>query len=35
VVSLLQLNLEYAFDIFTPIIQSQEANVFFFGISCR
>jgi hypothetical protein len=34
-VSLLQLKLGYACDIFTPRVQSQEKNVFFFGISCR
>jgi hypothetical protein len=33
VVSLLQLKLEYACDIFTPRIQPQETN--FLGISCR
>jgi hypothetical protein len=34
VVSLLQLTLGYACDIFTPRVQSQETNVLFLGISC-
>jgi hypothetical protein len=35
VVSLLQLKLGYACDIFTPRVQPQEKNVLFLGISCR
>jgi hypothetical protein len=35
VVSLLQLKLGYACDIFTPRVQSQETNVYLFGILCR
>jgi hypothetical protein len=33
VVSLLQLKLGYACDIFTPRVQPQETNVYFLGIS--
>jgi hypothetical protein len=35
VVSLLQVKLRYACDIFTPRVQPQETNVLFLGISCR
>jgi hypothetical protein len=35
VVSLLQLKLGYACDIFTPRVQPQETNVYFLGISFR
>jgi hypothetical protein len=35
VVSLLQLKLGYACDIFTPRVQPQETNLYFLGISCR
>jgi hypothetical protein len=35
VVSLLQLKLGYAYDIFTPRVQPQEKNVFFLSISYR
>jgi hypothetical protein len=34
VVSLLQIKLGYAHDIFTPRVQHQETNAFFLGISC-
>jgi hypothetical protein len=35
VVSLLQLEMEYACDIFTPRVQPQETNLLFLGISHR
>jgi hypothetical protein len=35
VVTLLQLKLENACDIFTPRVQPQDTNVLFLGVSCR